>query len=62
VNVLERGLLLLMPHQRLQGGEAHVLIHFMRPERMPQGMYTDLFPDAGFLDVLGDDVFDGGDV
>ena len=42
-----------MPHHLLQCCNPHVLIRFVRAERVTKRMHTDPFPDAGLFHILG---------
>ena len=57
MNVLEGRLFLFVPHQLLQGRQAHVFIRFVCPEGVPECVNTHLLANPGLLDVLGNRVF-----
>jgi hypothetical protein len=59
VNIFKGRFLLFVSHQGLQGCNAHVFVGLMGAERVPESMDADLFADPGFLDVFGDDRFNG---
>ena len=62
MDIFEGCLLSLVSHQRLQRRNVHVLVCLVGAERVPQRMHAHPFADPGFLDVLGDNRPDGGDV
>ena len=58
MNIFERGFLLLVTHQGLQGRNTHMLIRLVSAEGVPQRMHAHSFADPGLFDVLGDNRLD----
>src|SRR3954454_8269439 len=61
-HTFERRLLLFVPHEHLQGCQAHMLICLMCSKGMPEGMHAHPFSNSSLFHVFGDNRLDGGDV
>ena len=58
MSILQGRLLLFVPHECLQGRQAHMFIRFVRPAGVPEGMDTHLFANTRLFDILGNRIFD----